>query len=244
MFREAILTLLTASALSSQPVAAHSLQTPSNNPASESKETPAWQTAIVARHNELIQTNGPGTDAALRDQLIKMGDEDQAVRGFAHGRQVTGTNKEMIQKMPQTDARLTAELQGIVKASGWPTIALVGIEASNAAMLILTHTPDHAWQRQLLPQLQQLSDTGKIDGSSLALVIDKELVAEGKLQRYGSQFKFINGAMAMFAVEDPSNLDQRRAKVLLPPMDVYKEQLSQIYHLKATDDVVIAPAPK
>ena len=243
MFREAILTLLTASALS-QPAAASSLQTPSNTPASQPKQTPAWQTAIVARHNELVQTNGPGTDAALRDRLVKMGDEDQAVRGFAHGRQVTGTTKEMIQKMPQTDGRLTAELQEIVRASGWPTIALVGIEASNAAMLILTHTPDHVWQRQLLPQLQQLADTGKIDGSSLALVIDKELVAEGKLQRYGSQFKFINGAMAMFAVEDPSNLDQRRAKVLLPPMDVYKEQLSQIYHLKATDDVVMAPAPK
>jgi hypothetical protein len=243
MFREAILTLLTASALS-QPAAAYILQTPSTKPASESKPTPAWQTAIVDRHNELVQTNGPGTDAALRDRLIKMGDEDQAVRGFAHGRQVTGTTKEMIQKMRPTDARLTAELQGIIKASGWPTIALVGIEASNAAMLILIHTPDHEWQRELLPQLQQLADTGKIDGSSLAIVIDKELVAEGKLQRYGSQFKFINGAMAMFAVEDPSNLDQRRAKVLLPPMDVYKEQLSQLYNLKATDDVVTAPAPK
>ncbi|MGD0443041.1 MAG: DUF6624 domain-containing protein [Edaphobacter sp.] len=243
MFREAILTFLTASALS-QPVAAHSFQTPSNNPATESKPTPAWQTAIVARHNELVQTNGPGTDTALRDRLLKMGSEDQAVRGFANGRQVSGTTREMIQKMPQTDARLTAELQEIVKTSGWPTIALVGIEASNAAMLILTHSTDHTWQRQLLPQLQQLADTGKIDGSSLALAIDKELVAEGKLQRYGSQFKFINGAMAMFAVEDPATLDQRRAKVLLPPMDVYKEQLSQIYHLKATDDVVMAPTPK
>jgi hypothetical protein len=69
-------------------------------------------------------------------------------------------------------------------------------------------------------------------------------VAEGKLQRYGSQFKFINGGMAMYAVEDQATLDQRRAKALLPPMDVYKEQLSQIYHLKATDDVVMAPAPK
>jgi hypothetical protein len=243
MFREAILILIAASSLS-HPIVARGLQTTSGNSPSESKQTPAWQTAIVARHNELIQGNGPGTNAALRDRLLKMGDEDQAVRGFAHGRQVSGTTKEMIQKIPQTDARLTKELQQIVKESGWPTIALVGIDASNAAMLILTHTADHAWQRQLLPQLQELADTGKIDGSGLALVIDKELVAEGKLQRYGSQFKFINGAMAMYAVEDPATLDQRRAKVLLPPMDVYKEQLSQIYHLKATDDVVMAPTPK
>ena len=117
MFREAILTLIAASALS-QPILAHSIQTPSGTPPSETKQTPAWQTAIVARHNELVQTNGPGTDAALRDRLIKMGDEDQAVRGFAHGRQVSGTTKEMLQKIPQTDARLTAELQQIVKASG------------------------------------------------------------------------------------------------------------------------------
>ena len=159
------------------------------------------------------------------------------------GKQVSGMTKEMIQKLPATDARLTDALQQIVKERGWPTIALVGIDASNAAMLILTHTADHAWQRQLLPQLQVLADAGKIDGSSLALVVDKELVAAGKLQRYGSQFKFINGKMAMYAVEDPSTLNQRRAQALLPPMDVYKELLAQIYHLQASDDVVMATAP-
>ena len=110
-------------------------------------------------------------------------------------------------------------------------------------MLILTHTKDHEWQRELLPKLQTLADTDKIDGSSLALVVDKELVAEGKLQRYGSQFKVMNGAMAMFAVEDPGGLDQRRAKALLPPLGVYKQMLSEMYHLKTSDDVVMAVAP-
>ena len=53
----------------------------------------------------------------------------------------------------------------------------------------------------------------------------------------------MNGAMAMFAVEDPGGLDQRRAKALLPPMAVYREMLSEMYHLKTTDDVVMATAP-
>ena len=165
------------------------------------------------------------------------------MRGFAHGRQTSVMTKEMMQKLPATDAQLTLGLKQIVKEKGWPTIALVGINASNAAMLILTHTADHAWQREMLPLLQALADTDKIDASSLALVIDKELVAEGKLQRYGSQFKFINGKMAMYAVEDPVGLNKRRAKALLPPMDVYKQGMEQIYHLKATDDVVTATAP-
>jgi hypothetical protein len=236
-----ILPFLALSVLSLPALAFGHLQAPGTP--TESHQTPAWESAIAARHEELIRINGTGTDAALRDQLLKMGKEDQAIRGFANGKQTSVMTKEMLQKLPATDARLTARLQQIVKDNGWPTIALVGIDASNAAMLVLTHTTDHAWQRQLLPQLQALADANKIDGSGLALVIDKELVAEGKFQRYGSQFKFINGAMSMYAVEDPSTLDQRRAKALLPPIDVYKQLLSQMYHLKATDDVVMATAP-
>jgi len=232
MFRYVLSLIVAITALSSSIVA--------QNDTLETKKISKWEIAAKERHDELIRANGPGTDMVLRDHLRKMGEEDQASRGFAHGRQTSAMTKELIQQLPATDARLTLNLKQIVKERGWPTIALVGIDASNAAMLILTHTTDHAWQRQLLPQLQALADDGKIDPSPLALVLDKELVAEGKLQRYGSQFKFINGEMAMYAVEDPANLDQRRAKALLPPMDVYKETLAQIYHLKVADAVVTA----
>ena len=176
MLREALLTLVVASTLTLF-VPTGEAQTPPSPSSAEAKQTPAWEATLQARRDELIKKNGPGTDTALRDQLLRMGAEDQAVRGFEHGKQVSGMTKEMIQKLPPTDARLTAELQQIVQKSGWPTIALVGIDASNAAMLVLTHTVDHEWQRQLLPQLQSLADADKIDGSSLALVVDKELVA-------------------------------------------------------------------
>ena len=149
----------------------------------------------------------------------------------------------MAANMAEIDAALTEQLKGIVTAKGWPTIGLVGIDASNAAMLVLTHTADHAWQQSLLPQLENLADSKKIDGSALALVIDKELVSEGKLQRYGTQFKYVDGGMAMLGVEDPGGLDAERAKVGLPPMDVYKQQLEAMYHLKATGKVVMATAP-
>ena len=215
------------------PLAAHSK--PANTDISSN-----WEVAARARHDELIRENGPGTDAALRSQLLAMGSRDQAARGFSGGKQTSAITPNMAAKLPGIDAELTKELQQIVEQKGWPTIALVGIDASDAAMLILTHTRDHAWQRQLLPQLEQLADTDKIDASGLALVIDKELVSEGKLQRYGTQFKFVNGAMAMFGVEDPANLDKRRARALLPPMQLYKETLSQIYHLPVSNAIVSA----
>ena len=240
MFRDALSLLIALIALSPPMTAQNDATKASPSPNAETQTIPTWEVAAKQRHEELVRMNGPGTDTVLRGDLLKMGEEDQAVRGFAHGRQTSAMTKEMIQKLPATDARLTLELKQIVKEKGWPTIALVGINASNASLLILTHTPDHAWQRQLLPQLQALADSNKIDLSPLALVIDKELVAEGKLQRYGSQFKFINGEMAMYAVEDTAGLEQRRAKALLPPMDVYKAVMAQIYHLKVSDAVIMA----
>jgi hypothetical protein len=215
-----------------------------NTGAAQQDNAPAaWEVDLRRRHDALIHTNGAGTDAALREKLLAMVAKDQDARGFRDGAPKDKKKLVMAANLNAIDAALTAELKEVVAAHGWPTIALAGIEASNGAMLILTHSRDHAWQLSLLPQLEQLADDGKIDGSGLAVVIDKELVSEGKLQRYGSQFKFVPGGMAMYAVEDPAGLEVRRARVFLPPMDAYKQMMSEIYHLKATNQIVMATPP-
>lgn len=191
-----------------------------------------WLNDLASRRAELIKRNGPGTDAALREDLVKMYASDQDARGAATG------HPTYTAKTAEVDKQLTAELKQIVARHGWPTIAMVGMDASNDAMTVLTHTPDHAWQRSMLPGLEELAAKGKIDGSTLATVVDKELVSEGKLQRYGTQFKFLDGKMAMYAVEDPAGLDARRATVFLMPIKVYEGMLEQAYHLKVSDTVV------
>lgn len=205
-------------------------------------QEPAWKKDIEQRRNALVAKNGSGTDATLRDELMTMKQQDQNARGIDYGQ----ANKDKpAGTMAEVDARLTDELKAIVAKSGWPTIALVGLEASNAAMLVLTHTRDHAWQQSMLPQLEQLADTGKIDGSQLAFVIDRELVGEGQLQRYGTQFKSMeDGTIAMFGVEDPAGLDARRARVFLSPIEDYKQELERMYHLKASNKVVMATPAK
>jgi len=219
-------------------------QAPAAKPAvAAAEKDPAWMADFARRHEELVQKNGPGTDAALRDRLLAMNESDQNARGIAHGQPVDKDKLRVAGNVAEVDAGLTVQLKEIVAKDGWPTIALVGFDASNAAMLVLTHSADHAWQLSLLPQLEELADKGKIDGAQLAFVIDKELVSEGKLQRYGTQFKFVDGAMAMYGVEDPGGLDARRARVFLPPMDYYKQMLSQMYHLKASNKIVSAAKP-
>jgi hypothetical protein len=180
----------------------------------------------------LIKRNGPGTDAALREKLVAMYASDQEARGTGTG------HPAYTAKTAEVDAQLTGELKGIVARHGWPTIAMVGIDASNDAMNLLVHSPDHAWQRSLVPRLEKLARDGKIDGSELAILVDKELVSEGKLQRYGTQFKVVDGTMAMIAVEDPAGLDARRAMVFLMPIKAYEAMLEETYHLKVSEAVV------
>jgi len=191
-----------------------------------------WMNDMAARHAELIKRNGPGTDAALRDKLVAMYARDQEARGVGTGKPAYTA------KTAAVDVKLTAELKEIVARHGWPVIAMVGYDASNDAMAMLTHSPDHAWQLSLVPKLEKLAGEGKIDGSALATVVDKELVSEHKLQRYGTQFKVVDGGMAMFAVEDPAGLDARRAMVFLMPIKAYEGMLEQTYHLKLSDTVV------
>jgi hypothetical protein len=205
----------------------------------------AWAQQVEKRRTELITRNGSGTDKALAAQLMTMQETDQDARGISHGTPKNAGKTTTALNLNEVDAQLTEQLKAIVAKDGWPTIALVGLDASNAAMLILTHSRDHAWQASLLPQLETLADTGKIDGAALAVVIDKQLISKGQLQRYGTQFKYIDGGMAMYGVEDPANLDATRARIGLPPMAIYRAQLEGMYHLKPIDKVVMAtPQPQ
>jgi hypothetical protein len=181
---------------------------------------------------ELVRINGNGTDQKLRAELLAMGKTDQGIRMkmFAMPNAQQGT---LELELEHTDATLTEKLKQIVASHGWPTIALVGYDASQAATLILIHSRDHDFQRRLLPELQKLVQEKRIVGLDIATLVDKTLVAEGKPQRFGTQFAWKgDGPMVMNPVEDPAHLDQRRENYLLPPLDLYKRMLVEMYHRK------------
>jgi len=189
-----------------------------------------WEKRAEARSKELERKNGEGTDQALKSELLKMRETDQDIRR----RYIDGSEdkkKALAAEMERIDKTLTTKLKEIVGTKGWPTIHLVGLKASGGAALVLIHSPDHEFQRRMLPQLQKLVDEDQIVGSDIALITDKLLVADGKPQRFGTQFAERNGKMVMSPVEDPDHLEQRREKYLLPPMAEYKKLLADIYHM-------------
>jgi hypothetical protein len=186
-----------------------------------------FEQKMEAQVERLVAKHGSGTDKELRKRLVRMAKEDQAVRVPAKISVISEAKQEA------TDDRLTEELKQIVAAKGWPTIALVGLLASQKAALVLIHSRDHEFQRAMLPKLQELADNGEILGSGdIATIVDKILVSEGKPQRFGTQFKWANGTGEMLPVEDIQHLDERREKYMLPPIAEYKKLLADMYKLK------------
>ena len=68
--------------------------------------------------------------------------------------------------------------------------------------------------RMVLGKLTEYVRTGEADGQSYALLYDRvALEFDNKPQRYGSQLKCINGVMTPHNLEDPDNVDRRRARI-------------------------------
>ena len=185
---------------------------------------------MEARVERIVAKHGAGTNVALKRQLLQMVKRDQSVRRPEY---FQSSGEKHVKEQQRVDAELTAELKRIVAEYGWPTIRLVGMEASEGAALVLTHSPDHNFQRSMVPRLQQLADDEEILGSSMATIIDKILVSEGKPQRFGTQFQWSRGTAEMFPVEDLERLEERRAKYLLPPLAEYKKALGKLYEVES-----------
>jgi uncharacterized protein DUF6624 len=169
-------------------------------------------------------------DSALRAELVQLGVEDQAVRdGF--GPALARNDTAYAIRVLTGDSARTKRLREIVAAHGWPTPQLVGKDGVNAAWLILQHTPDTAFRRRLLPQLDSAAARGDLPARDMATMMDRILIESGKPQRYGTQFLIVAGRFVAPPLEDTLHVDERRAAVGLPPMAEYVFLLKDMYKL-------------
>jgi len=169
-------------------------------------------------------------DSALRSELVQLGAEDQAVReGF--GPALARNDTDYALRVLTGDSARTKRLREIVAAHGWPTPQLVGKDGVNAAWLILQHTPDTAFRRRLLPQLDSAVARGELPARDMATMTDRMLIESGKPQRYGTSFAIVGGRLVAHPLEDTLHLDERRAAVGLPPMAEHVVLMRDVYKL-------------
>lgn len=178
-----------------------------------------------------LQAQQPA-DPAVRVELLSRVARDQAIRDtFAAELKATGTITPATgYRMLAIDSANTSWLEHLVATRGWPTPAQVGEDGVAAAFLLVQHA-DHApaFQARMLPLLETAYAIGQVKGDQVALLTDRVAKAQGRPQRYGSQATIKDGKVILDPIEDSAHVDERRARMGLPPLAEYVRVLDSVY---------------
>lgn len=127
------------------------------------------------------------------------------------------------QKIHKTDSINLVKTERIIQQYGYPGQRSVGPKQANTVWLVIQHAP-LAVQEKYLPLIQKAADEGEMEKSNLALLVDRIRMYRGKKQLYGSQIiTSPTGKKFFHPIEDKANVNKRRAKVGLGPIEEYAE---------------------
>lgn len=172
----------------------------------------------------------PITQPGLREELREMERGDQAIRNGLIKNGADHPDKAIEARMALIDSDNTTRMKEIVKRYGWPGPELVGRDGTDAAFLLVQHSPDLALQQAMLPLVRRSYEGGKLSAWNYALLQDRVLMLEGKPQVYGMALEPWTGKEpVLYPIEDEANVDKRRAKIGLPPLREYLEFMKRLY---------------
>lgn len=168
-------------------------------------------------------------DDALREELLAMLVEDQAVRTGVAPPGDDRTSEELFAQWLVVDAANAERMSEILDAHGWPGWSLVGRDGSEAAWALVQHADaDLELQKRGLLLLQAAVAADDASAGDLAYLTDRVRVAEGEPQLYGTQLQMgpDGEPMPRTPIEDEANLDARRAAAGLSTWAEYLEEFA------------------
>ena len=197
----------------------------------------------IAQRTTVGHTSAPATTAldvaepALREELLAMMAEDQAVRSGIAPPGDDRTPEELFAAWDRVDAEHAARMTEILDAHGWPGWSLVGEDGSTAAWVLVQHAdlrPE--LQRRGLELLRQAVEAGDASAGDLAYLTDRVRVADGQPQVYGTQWQTdASGSLVpRTPIEDPASVDERRTAAGLDPLDAYLDELRTAFEAAPT----------
>jgi hypothetical protein len=119
----------------------------------------------------------------------------------------------------------------------WPGRRLVGDDGAAAAWLIAQHALlDPELQRRCLEVLELAVDCGDAEPMHYAYLLDRVCMADGRDQVYGTQFVGSDDGRTVvpWPIEDRAGVDERRAKVGLPPVAENTRLMQEHYERERT----------
>jgi len=115
-------------------------------------------------------------------------------------------------------------MKEIVAKHGWPIKAMVGMDGTRAAWLLVQHA-DHsvAFQRTCLTLMEAHKETGQVSRADIVYLTDRVHVNEGKPQVFGTQFHVVEGVHQPRPIRDLEKVDERRKSMGLSTLKEYAE---------------------
>lgn len=183
--------------------------------------------ALVALAKSLEPARDPRLDSNLVNTLDSVYATDQGNRlGINDTVQKYGIESPQIKalwkKISHQDSINLIKVRAILDKRGWLGPDIIGEEGNSTLFLVIQHA-DLATQEKYLPMMRKAVMDKKASSSDLALLIDRVALGKGNKQIYGSQVGMSRktGTYYVFAIEDPVNVDKRRADVGLGPISEY-----------------------
>jgi len=157
--------------------------------------------------NQIIRMKN--TDLEFREKLILMDELGESYN-------------ERMASLHNKNSELLSE---IINKVGYPTVDMVGQEASEAAWLVVQHSIERPqFMKKAAILLKLAVEQNKADPKSLAYLTDRIAVFEGKPQRFGTQFDWDkNGEMNPNPFDDLAKVNQRRKALELPTLEEQTE---------------------
>lgn len=184
-----------------------------------------WQKIL-----ELVKANKEKEEAKLDKPLVAILDsiyqEDQGLR-----RQIADVEKKYgrdsdemkahWKTIAEKDSINLIKIQNILDERGWLGQDVIGGEGNATLFLVIQHS-DLPIQEKYLPMMREAVAKGNAQASSLALLEDRVALRNGNRQIYGSQIgRDQSGVYYVSPLEDPDNVDKRRADVGLGTIQDY-----------------------
>ncbi|MFG0314307.1 MAG: DUF6624 domain-containing protein [Phycisphaerales bacterium] len=149
---------------------------------------------------------------------------------------------EAIRTVQAIDQAHADRLKEIVDQIGWPTRDLVGLKATQAAYMVIQHAGhDVDFQNSCLAMMVDLVKQGELPASYVALLTDRIRVFSDQPQVFGTQMKMSRNELGVMIpvptvpIEDPANLNDRRALMGMVPHEQFVEAIQIAYQASVSE---------
>lgn len=182
------------------------------------RKHPQWP-ALLSKIERKRATYGE-----VYEELLRIGARDQALRQMMKCADEKLKDSLQIryfyQLMNQEDSLNLLAVEAIIEKHGWLGNYQVGEDGNRILMQVIQHN-DLATQEKYLPLIRASVAQGQTDAPSLAFLEDRIRLYQGRYQIYGTQVIKDGEIYRVFPIEDPDQVDARRAQLHFEPLVEY-----------------------